>query len=160
MVLFRRQIHQRNINNCFLRLKKRFRLLVGTWLEIPESINMVVLYICLSFLKTRWYRHPKDRYYELFLFKGLQFVGSARIRIRRDEPQFARLYNFTICPHFRGQGLSKIFLEKIFSFLRKKNVRKLDGHVAKDNGIALNLYCKMGFSLEEKEKKIWIIKYL
>lgn len=69
-----------------------------------------------------------------------------------DECQ---ILNIVVDLEFRGLGLAKFMIGKIFSLATKRNIRKVVLEVRKSNAAAVFLYQKMGFSITHVRKRFY-----
>jgi ribosomal-protein-alanine N-acetyltransferase len=66
-----------------------------------------------------------------------------------DECQ---ILNIVVDLEYRGLGLGKFMINKIFALATKRNIRKVVLEVRKSNLSAIYLYQKMGFSITHVRK--------
>jgi putative acetyltransferase len=116
-----------------------FRRLNLEWLEkygLTESHDLEIL------------DDPKgtilDRGGVIYMAKsGDQIVGSAAL-IKETESEY-ELAKMAVTANWRGQGISKLLIEKCLDTARKRNVKKLTLYSNSQLQSALNLYKKYGF---------------
>lgn len=64
------------------------------------------------------------------------------------------IHDFVVAPRFRGQGLSKVMLDKIQSVALERKCCKITLEVLEGNHIAQRIYKKFGFAAYELDPKM------
>jgi len=85
--------------------------------------------------------------WSIFLKKWDQFIGYGQIILQDDIPQ---IVNLGIKKEFRGYGYGKQLLYYLLSLLLNTDYDSVKIRVEYKNNIAIDLYRKVGFTLNEK----------
>jgi len=74
-------------------------------------------------------------------------------KLRFDKMKHVASFTLAVSKHCRQQGIASQLLSKAFDWSCKHEVNKLSLNVRAQNQAAINLYEKLGFELEGREKQ-------
>jgi ribosomal protein S18 acetylase RimI-like enzyme len=102
----------------------------------------------LETLETKTVRRDNDADFSPFGYKvdfydGEEHIGEGSVCGIKDNEAF--LYDFEVYPKFRGKGYSKEMLQYMIDNYDLKQL-----YVDQDNTIAINLYKKFGFTIDDE----------
>lgn len=87
-----------------------------------------------------------------------QFVGMATCFINfstfRCAP-YINIHDLTVLPSFRGNGIGRLIMNKIFEIGSERECCKVNLEVREDNPVAMHLYSDMGFKECNPPMKFW-----
>ena len=69
------------------------------------------------------------------------------------------LYAIWVNPHYRGKGYGKVLMQELIAEIRKRNIKKVNLIVSKENIVARNLYGYMGFIQVDSTEQDIIMQY-
>ena len=81
----------------------------------------------------------------LGLFADAALVGLAAGRIQPDSPHRVDIYQMWVAPEYRGQGGSRLLLDRVLSWALEQGARRAHLQVSQGNEAAIGLYRSAGF---------------
>lgn len=92
-----------------------------------------------------WFIVPCIRHGRLYVLETEMVVASAQLLRDFSEPLTVYLFGVAVKKEFRGQGLGRTLLRKVFDQLKAEGFRSVTLTVAPDNEVACHLYRRFGF---------------
>jgi len=96
-----------------------------------------------------WWRERLARGPDVAGFSALEterWIGIARVFVgREEEPSVANLVSMWVDPAFRGRGVGRALVERVFEWAREHGATRVDLWVTETNEPAIRLYESCGF---------------
>jgi N-acetylglutamate synthase-like GNAT family acetyltransferase len=71
----------------------------------------------------------------------------------QDNSEYWYLEQITIHPDYRGKGIGQNFVKYFLQMCRDEKVKKIFAHVQKHNSRSLNMFLKVGWTINEEVDK-------
>jgi ribosomal-protein-alanine N-acetyltransferase len=121
--------------------------------DVDEVVRLERLCFSDPWSKRNFEEELKHRFsIPLVVKSGTKVVGYTCLWHIEDQMEIA---NFAISPEFRGKGIGRMMIERVFAEAKGKGCLSVMLSVRESNLAALNLYAKSGFVEVDRRKNYY-----